>query len=410
MEVSDQLANLGAIIAGGIERNVQQTQFNNALPAMQQAFQSAMTDFDKGNSGAGFLKIMGVAMENPNNPYIQNVSQMAFQAGKEASDSYSYRMKATQAPSLAEIYLAKQLGLGLPTTPSENPPPSSEVTQTQDDTGGVGAGAVDSDTVTLTPAQSMLAELDGELPTGGFESEVANVFDSTDQISKTKGVGAGLASQNFVVDFDPNQFKSEKLPTGSSQYLGAGVDTILVPNDPNKLRQSGATLKGSVANITFENVDTDPTKMADRRLEFKQELSNAVSALDNSKEVQELIKHFGSFKNIGPFSETKDGIEWRIPTQDGKFKKISLKTGTENKPKTGDYFQKIIAAPNVANIIGTPLYMSGESEVPAVGGGKIGQTSVNPKVANAMVQAQKELPNASKDQIIARAKEIAKGL
>jgi hypothetical protein len=54
--------------------------------------------------------------------------------------------------------------------------------------------------------------------------------------------------------------------------------------------------------------------------------------------------------------------------------------------------------------------MSGESEVPAVGGGKIGQTSVNPKVANAMVQAQKELPNASKDQIIARAKEIAKGL
>ena len=216
----------------------------------------------------------------------------------------------------------------------------------------------------------MLAELDGELPTGGFESEVANVFDSTDEITKTKGVGAGLASQNFVVDFDPTQFKSEKLPTGASQYLGAGVDTILVPNDPNKLRQSGATLKGSVANITFENVDTDPTKMADRRLEFKQELTNAVSSLDNSKEVQELIKHYGSFKDIGPFSETKDGIEWRIPTQDGKFKKISLKTGTENKPKTGDYFQKIIAAPNLANIIGTPLYMSGESEVPAVGGNR----------------------------------------
>jgi len=88
MEVSDQLANLGAMIAGGIEKNVQQTQFNNALPGIQQAFQSAMTDFDAGRSGAGFSKIMAVAMENPNNPMIQNISQMAFKAGQFASDDY----------------------------------------------------------------------------------------------------------------------------------------------------------------------------------------------------------------------------------------------------------------------------------------------------------------------------------
>ena len=88
MEVSDQLANLGAMIAGGIEKNVQQTQFNNALPGMQEAFKSAMTDFDSGRSGAGFSKIMAIAMENPNNPYIQNVTQMAFKAGQFASDDY----------------------------------------------------------------------------------------------------------------------------------------------------------------------------------------------------------------------------------------------------------------------------------------------------------------------------------
>ena len=74
MEVSDQLANLGAIIAGGIEKNVQQNQFQAALPGMQEAFKSAMTDFDSGKSGAGFSKIMAVAMQNPNNPYIQNVT------------------------------------------------------------------------------------------------------------------------------------------------------------------------------------------------------------------------------------------------------------------------------------------------------------------------------------------------
>jgi hypothetical protein len=88
MEVSDQLANLGAMIAGGIEKNVQQTQFNNALPGMQEAFKSAMTDFDSGRSGAGFSKIMSVAMQNPNNPYIQNITQMAFKAGQFASDDY----------------------------------------------------------------------------------------------------------------------------------------------------------------------------------------------------------------------------------------------------------------------------------------------------------------------------------
>lgn len=88
MEVSDQLANLGAMIAGGIEKNVQQSQFQAALPGMQEAFKSAMTDFDSGRSGAGFSKIMAVAMQNPNNPYIQNVTQMAFKAGQFASDDY----------------------------------------------------------------------------------------------------------------------------------------------------------------------------------------------------------------------------------------------------------------------------------------------------------------------------------
>ena len=88
MEVSDQLANLGAIIAGGIEKNVQQSQFQAALPGMQEAFKSAMTDFDSGKSGAGFSKIMAIAMENPNNPYIQNITQMAFKAGQFASDDY----------------------------------------------------------------------------------------------------------------------------------------------------------------------------------------------------------------------------------------------------------------------------------------------------------------------------------
>jgi len=86
--LASNLAQLGGQISSTFQTVALQNQYKNALPGMQQAFQSAMTDFDSGRSGAGFSKIMAIAMENPNNPYIQNVTQMAFKAGQFASDDY----------------------------------------------------------------------------------------------------------------------------------------------------------------------------------------------------------------------------------------------------------------------------------------------------------------------------------
>ena len=95
MELGQQLANLGSVVAGGLERRAQETRFQNALPIMQQTFQSAMEDFDAGKSGSGFSKIMSVAMENPTNPFIQNMSMMAMKAGEMASNDYMSKMKAS---------------------------------------------------------------------------------------------------------------------------------------------------------------------------------------------------------------------------------------------------------------------------------------------------------------------------
>ena len=86
--LASNLAQLGGQISSTFQNVALQNQYKNALPGIQQAFQSAMTDFDSGRSGAGFSKIMAVAMENPNNPMIQNISQMAFKAGQFASDDY----------------------------------------------------------------------------------------------------------------------------------------------------------------------------------------------------------------------------------------------------------------------------------------------------------------------------------
>jgi len=114
MEIGDQLANLGAMIAGGLEKNAQQAQFKNSLPMMQQAFQQSMADFDKGITGAGFARIMDVAMQNPNNPYIQNMAQMAFKAGQLASDDYFKRQQINILQQKADNAASKTTG----TTPT----------------------------------------------------------------------------------------------------------------------------------------------------------------------------------------------------------------------------------------------------------------------------------------------------
>lgn len=408
MEVSDQLANLGAMIAGGIEKNVQQNQFNNALPAMQEVFQQSMNDFDNGRSGSGFARIMSVAAQYPNNPLIQNMTKLAFTAGKEAGDSYSYRLKAQQPTSIADLYLAKQLGLTPNTTTQQ------QETQVRPATpAGVGAG-VTNDIVNIqdvnsdqNPAGTVL--LPGEESTDDYEFKSGTSLAETGTKVREGGVQAGLASQNFVTDFNAADFNKEKLPEGAKKYIGAGVDTILIPKDLPKLKQSGATLKGTTGNISFDAVDTDPAQIGQQRLKYKQELSKAISALDKSQEVQDLIKFYGGFNKIpANKSGTKGELIWNITDQNGKPKVIKLKQGTENNPQTGDYFEAIVDTANQANLIGTPLFMSGEAEVPAPL--SAGGSQINPKTIAALKQAQEQNPNASKDQIISIAKEIAKGL
>jgi len=406
MEVSDQLANLGAMIAGGIEKNVQQTQFNNALPAMQQVFQQSMDDFDNGKSGSGFARIMSVAAQYPNNPLVQNMTKLAFTAGKEAGDSYSYRLRAQQPTSIADMYLAKQLGL-MPATQQQG-------TKVKPATpAGVGAGVtndivnpqnVNSD---QNPAATILSPEEESIDDYEFKSGTS--LAETGTKVREGGVQAGLASQNFVTDFDAADFNKEKLPTGARKYIGAGVDTILVPKDLTKLKQSGATLKGTTGNISFDAVDTDPTQIGQQRLKYKQELSKAISALDKSQDVQDLIKFYGGFNKIpANKSGTKGELIWNITDENGKPKPIKLKKGTENKLQTGDYFEAIVDTANQANLIGTPLFMSGEAEVPAPL--SAGGSQINAKTIAALKQAQEQNPNASKDQIISIAKEIAKRL
>jgi len=99
--LANNLAQLGGQIASTFQNVALQNQYKNSLPAMQQVFQQSMADFDSGKTGAGFARIMDVAMQNPNNPYIQNMAQMAFKAGQLASDDYFKRQQIDIARSKA---------------------------------------------------------------------------------------------------------------------------------------------------------------------------------------------------------------------------------------------------------------------------------------------------------------------
>lgn len=91
---AETLAELGVQIGGIFERRAQEAQLQRALPVMQTAFQQSIQDFDAGRSAAGYARIVDVAMQYPNNPMVQRMAQMAFNAGQAVEDSYLARERS----------------------------------------------------------------------------------------------------------------------------------------------------------------------------------------------------------------------------------------------------------------------------------------------------------------------------
>lgn len=391
MEVSDQLANLGAMISGEIQKSVQKNQFQAALPVMQDIFKQSMTDFDAGRSGEGFSKIMGVAMQFPDNPLIQNISQMAFTAGKAASDDYMAKSKS--AYSLTDLALIKSLGLGVGQDTEDDTTPTSPTTPTTQQPQPKPPANLDEDVVTLTAVEVPLPGTDE-----AYEQEIADSFAITEDKVSKEGVGSALASSNFFSDDDvsgiikSDKFNYLQLPAEAAKYLD-GANAIAVPIDIEGLRQEGVSLKGNIGTINYKNVyDSESAK--NERKQFMSKLSSAVSALDNSDEVKTLIKHFGGFKNIpAPRTDPKSGdFVWQIE-QEGKKKPIRLPSGKGDSLGLKEYFSLAPEAANQAAILGMPMI---RPNMPA------------PAQEMLIDKAFKELgPNATDEQIAQRVKQLS---
>ena len=294
MEVSDQLANLGAMIAGGIEKNVQQNQFQAALPGMQEAFKSAMTDFDSGRSGAGFSKIMAVAMQNPNNPYIQNVTQMAFKAGQFASDDY---FKGQQI----DVARAKATGSGVELTQDEidefenfGNKSRSVVTpaSTTTTTTGIPATRIGPDGIATVPnvnAEGLPTRTGNEPP----QVSLTEPVDFTTPVTEMQGVGdlkpnQQLVDTSYLLELDipiaavigPEEFDVEESQgtTESMKLTSKGI-----------LRDKGVSTK-TVKKNTAEKAEFEKQVQASRK---------AASAIKNNLQLKKIFESSGrNFDNI----------------------------------------------------------------------------------------------------------------
>jgi len=419
--LSDSIGQLGQQIGQSLATREYQKQSQEMLPYLQQNLQAAMAEAQSGKSGQAYAKFLGsLDPQMLKNPEVAPFIKLGFEAIGKSADDFIYSQK-NQGSSLADLIIAKQMGLmpnqpqggGMPPTGDvvdagmgngENPPPGFEAMMVEPN-----------DDITATPPPGPAAPKTEEQTL----QEAKDIYINTQKQVETEGTGLALASLNYV---DAEQLQGKditkdfniiKLPDIAPKYIGQGIDRMLVPKDIQGLKQKGLSIRGSMGTINYENDVQDNETAKGLRQGILSKLDGHLSRIHNSSEVQQLIEHFGGFDKISPplTNKTTNNLEWRIKDKNGKDKTISLKSVRDkDSPGLAESFISVINAANQAAILGMPMLRSGSAdEMPPVGGVRDGQTSVSPKVLNAMAQAQRELPNASKDQKIARAREIAAG-
>lgn len=364
--LSDNLGKLGQQVGQQLAMREYQKQAAEALPAMQQQMQAALQDAGSGRSADAYSKLLPL-ISNPaynQNPILLPGLEYIMKATKDESDNFLMKQKTQQGSQygIADYIIAQKFGINLTEQPSAVTPPA---------TGGGGTGqpptsnqpsiVEPNDDITAQPTGDSVLIDDDERAL----QDSADIFANAARQVKQEGTGLALSSMEFV---DESQFSDKNiedkfsiipLPKSASKFLGEGIDSMAVPKDIEGLRQSGLTLKGQYGNINFSNINNSEKSKELRQL-FLSTINTQINRLNKSKEINDLIKHYGGFDKIGPPSEDpKTGnIFWKIEDKEGKVKTIKLGTGTKDSPGLKETFLGVINAPNQAAIFGMPMLRS----------------------------------------------------
>lgn len=306
--LASNLAQLGGQIASTFQNVALQNQYKNSLPAMQQVFQQSMTDFDSGRSGAGFARIMDVAMQNPNNPYIQNMAQMAFKAGQLASDDYFKKQQI-------DISRQKANSKGATIIPENF---FGDGTETQGTTVGVPNTKVPNTNQVIAENNSLTPEQQAEF--------VKNATISSDQAGSLRP-GKQTKDASFLRNY------------------GINADLIFGPAIFTKQQRDSLTKTASSRGLSISQTLKDVKQNEDIAKAFDSDYSDLVQAdklLKSDSTTQDLLNQ--SNNNIFNIKVTQ------VPSATGgKDKTYEASVGNNKKVDlTEDQYKAIVAIKGVA--------------------------------------------------------------
>lgn len=387
--LTKSLSDLGQQVGQAFAAKEYQKQAQAVLPV----FQEAMKSFESGDSSGGYSAIVSLAAQNQSNPYVQNLANLAMMGGK-AIDENKYKM------AVANSKTSTGLDQMLPILMLTNPELAEKLSSSLLNNNEPSPTGESSDEVNpaLGDANSPnSAQPNPDLPQ---PETVVKTIEAVNQ--KNKGLDEGKTFGELALNSEDMVFTPEKLLpfkpnfvkiTGLDKYL-PGVEGIAVLPSQQLQNKTINISSRSGVSASFTN---DPNYQQNTEI-FKTKITEYLGLIDSNKPLQEAIKTLGGIDKLSV--EMTDGGKYKIGNLPKGSKPIKI------DKETKDAIARIAALPQAAKNANSPLFGEG-IDIPAAGGGRDGQTSVSPKVLNAMAQAQRELPNASKDQKIARAREIA---
>jgi hypothetical protein len=411
--VADSLAKIGDNVSKVLTEREQNRQAQEMLPFLKQNLQAAMTDAENGKPGQAYSKLLGsLDTQTLKIPQLADFVKLGFNAIGQTMDA-----QKTGGTSLVDFFVAKELGLPLPTgggggggaggtggsqdvgTPNVpaqivtgveiiNAPGMEDVDTTQ----GISAVRnnqfsvpvqgkdnktyyaqprmdalpVDGGTEQPMPGEPVVtskqpltyaeaAKAKAVKPTPAQEKATEFVY-KNEAIAETQGVPK--AWYNQAIDPASPKIKElsqthEPIDLEGGDRFGFGTMYLPIQRD----QEMTITGKGNDFNFSKTVNKRDP-KLAEDRVKFIQNMNNALSILDGSAEMQTLLDQYGSIDNFPKYKTVKDGIVF--PLKDGK-KSITLRKGTQEQPGLMESWRTLQNAPGMGRAIGILIARSGET-------------------------------------------------
>jgi hypothetical protein len=368
--VADSLAKIGDNVTKVLTEREQNRQAQEMLPFLKQNLQAAMTDAQNGKPGQAYSKLLGsLDTQTLNNPQLADFVKLGFNAIGQTMDA-----QKTGGTSLVDFLVAKELGLPMPTggdgTPSDALNSTTPLSETANQAGEAIMNPVvePGDDATKQPMPGLpvvtskqpltyaeAAKAKAAKPTPAQEKATEFVY-KNEAIAETQGVPK--AWYNEAIDPASPKIKEltqthEPVDLQGTDKFGFGTMYVPIQRD----QEMNITGKGNDFNFS-KTVNRRNPQLEGQRIEFIQNMNNALSILDGSAEMQTLLDQYGSIDNFPKYKTGKDGIVF--PLKDGK-KSITLRKGTQEQPGLMESWRTLQNAPGMGRAIGILIARSGEA-------------------------------------------------